>query len=466
MLFKRRELTGTGGDAADFSTTEHWIDLTMVIICILSAGLAAGLTIGLVSIDRNELRLLSINGTDAQKKQAQKILPLIKDHHWLLVTLFLFNATANEALPVFLTGLVPEYAAIVIAAFSVLVFGEIIPSSIFSGPNQLEIAAYLAPVVKVLLFLFYVIARPIGLLLDAWLGKHDEHGKAPFNAKDLYTLLNLSRADVVNRQHSNHQNSEGLSRAPSILHGDLATPFLDDDAVLIAQGALISSKKTVKSLTKPGYFSVDGDEVIDLDWLEKIGNTGYSRVCVTQKTRNNVNFVGYFVVKEILCNMKKYLAPILSKKSSIESPPGSPTFQVSHVKDLPIYPIYYFKEGDSILVALNQFQNGLSRIAAVTTDGYPTSPVLGYFSMEDVVEAIIQEEIQDEKDSRQNSKQIFNALSNPIFSDDKSYNSDQNQNQNGNTEATQTRSMNGISLTEVSWMQSFLPDTQNSQSKV
>jgi metal transporter CNNM len=105
-------MTGTSGGLANFSSTEHWIDLSMVLLCILSAGLAAGLTIGLISIDRNELRLMSINGTEIQKKQAAKILPLIKDHHWLLVTLFLFNATANEALPVFLTGLVPEYAAI------------------------------------------------------------------------------------------------------------------------------------------------------------------------------------------------------------------------------------------------------------------------------------------------------------------------------------------------------------------
>lgn len=314
-------------------------------------------------------------------------------------------------------------------------------------------------------------------MLDAWLGKHDEHGKAPFNAKDLYTLLNLSRAGVVNRQLSSaHQNSEGLSRAPSILHGDLATPFLDDDAVLIAQGALISSKKTVKYLTKQTYFSVDGDEVIDLDWLERIGQTGYSRICVTQRTRNNINFVGYFVVKEILGNIKKYLSPILANHSGTGSPPGSPIIQASHVKDLPIYPIYYFKESDSILVALNQFQHGLSRIAAVTTDGYPTSPVIGYFSMEDVVEAIIQEEIQDEKDSRQNSKQIFNALSNSLFSDDKTYQSNVSDtnfntendpnNNNSSVNGAQTRSTQGISLTEVSWMESFLPNSGGTQSKV
>jgi metal transporter CNNM len=107
----------TKNDFAEFSTTTHWIDLGMTLFCISCAALAAGLTIGLVSVDRNELRLMQINGTPEQKQQAAKILPLIKDHHWLLVTLFLFNAVANEALPIFLSGLVPEYLAIMYATF-------------------------------------------------------------------------------------------------------------------------------------------------------------------------------------------------------------------------------------------------------------------------------------------------------------------------------------------------------------
>ena len=102
----------TDSSFAQFSTTAHWIDLGMTVFCLCCAALAAGLTIGLVSIDRNELRLMQINGTPEQKQQAMKIVPLIKDHHWLLVTLFLFNAVANEALPIFLSGLVPEYLAI------------------------------------------------------------------------------------------------------------------------------------------------------------------------------------------------------------------------------------------------------------------------------------------------------------------------------------------------------------------
>lgn len=67
---------------ASFRDITDWIYVGMTVLCILCAGLAAGLTIGLVSIDRNELRLLMINGTEEQKMQAARILPVIKDHHW------------------------------------------------------------------------------------------------------------------------------------------------------------------------------------------------------------------------------------------------------------------------------------------------------------------------------------------------------------------------------------------------
>jgi CBS domain containing-hemolysin-like protein len=296
----------------------------------------------------------------------------------------------------------------------------------------LQIAAALAPVVKFLMAIFYVVARPIGLLLDAWLGTHDEHGKAPFNAKDLYTLLNLSRAGVVNTSHTHTEHNERLSRAPSILSGELSTPFLDDDAVLIAQGALISSKKTVRSIAKQSYQSVHGDDKITLEWLEDIGQTGFSRICVTQPTSatsapaTTGAFIGYFVVKEILCHLKRYLS--------------SPCT----VKDLPIYPIYYFKESDSVLVALNQFQHGHSRIAAVTRDGYPTSQILGYFSMEDVVEAIIQEEISDEKDSKQHSKALHHAARSPFHPPERAG--------AGAGQDADRSTLAGISLKEVSWV--------------
>jgi CBS domain containing-hemolysin-like protein len=66
---------------------------------------------------------------------ANRLLPLIRiePHHQLLVTLLLLNSVANEALPLFLDKLVPQWAAILISVSAVLFVGEIIPAAIFTG---------------------------------------------------------------------------------------------------------------------------------------------------------------------------------------------------------------------------------------------------------------------------------------------------------------------------------------------
>ncbi len=55
------------------------------------------------------------------------MLPVLKDHHWLLVTLLLMNAIAMEALPIFLDAIVPSAYAILISVCAVLIVGEVIP---------------------------------------------------------------------------------------------------------------------------------------------------------------------------------------------------------------------------------------------------------------------------------------------------------------------------------------------------
>lgn len=60
---------------------------------------------------------------------------MIDHHHWMLVTLLLCNAAALESLPLFLDKMVPEIIAIVLSVTFVLIFGEIIPMSICTGPN-------------------------------------------------------------------------------------------------------------------------------------------------------------------------------------------------------------------------------------------------------------------------------------------------------------------------------------------
>ena len=135
-------------------------------------GLASGLTMGLLSLDITKLEIKLILGTNHEKEAINLILPLIKRHHLLLVTLLLFNAISNETLPIFLGEIVPNYIAILLSVSLVLIFGEIIPSALFTGSMQLQTTCYFITFVQFLICLFYPISYPISLLLDYWFGNH------------------------------------------------------------------------------------------------------------------------------------------------------------------------------------------------------------------------------------------------------------------------------------------------------
>lgn len=64
--------------------------------------------------------------------------------------------------------------AIILSVTFVLVFGEIIPSAIFTGANQLRFAAALTPLVWTCMILFFPIAYPIAKLLDIMLGQEED----------------------------------------------------------------------------------------------------------------------------------------------------------------------------------------------------------------------------------------------------------------------------------------------------
>ena len=138
-----RALEGESSNSPQFAQ-----DLILVIICVVCCAFASGLTIGINSFDYTEMLIKARSGTDDQKRYAERILPVLKNHHLLLVSLLLWNALAAEALPIFLDALVPaQWVAIVVSVTLVLFVGEIIPAAILTGPRQLQIAYYLVPVV-------------------------------------------------------------------------------------------------------------------------------------------------------------------------------------------------------------------------------------------------------------------------------------------------------------------------------
>jgi metal transporter CNNM len=246
--YLRRMSTDTGGGAAEQSNDGGTFGLSviMTIVCLICAGLASGLTQGLLSLDITEMTIKSRKGTAEEKQHAQKVLPIIKRHHLLLVTLMLWNASAAEALPVFLNNLVPEWAAIVISVTLVLFVGEIIPAAVLTGPKQLKISASLIPLVYCVTVVFFIIAYPISLVLDHVLG-HDE-GVTVYNRMEISEMVNIQKEEGASLHKEEVAIIDGALRYPEMLVRDVMTP--------VAKVFMISAKERLNYKVRQN--TVDG----------------------------------------------------------------------------------------------------------------------------------------------------------------------------------------------------------------
>ncbi|XP_042981801.1 DUF21 domain-containing protein At2g14520-like isoform X1 [Carya illinoinensis] len=293
-----------------------FINIVIIFLLVLFAGLMSGLTLGLMSMSLVDLEVLAKSGTPKDRQHATKILPVVRKQHLLLCTLLICNAAAMEALPIFLDGLITAWGAILISVTLILLFGEIIPQSVCSR-HGLAIGAAVAPFVRVLVWICYPIAFPISKLLDAMLG----HGHvALFRRAELKTLVNL------------HGNEAGKG-------GELT----HDETTIIA-GALELSEKTASDAMTPisETFAVDINGKLDRELMNLILEKGHSRVPVYYEQSTNI--IGLILVKNLLAMHPEDEVPV--KSVTIRRIPRVP-------ETLPLYDI------------LNEFQKGHSHMAVV-----------------------------------------------------------------------------------------------------
>ena len=217
----------------------------LTILSVICSALASGLTQGFLSINPLEMSVKNRGGTEEEKKQAARILPIISRHHVLLVTIMLFNALANEALPLFLDQLVPSWMAIILSVSLVLIVGEVIPSAIFTGPHQLIIASTLTPFVWMLIVIFSPIVYPIAYVLDKMLGR--EFGLPVFNRNEIYTMVQI-------------QQEEGFRRGLSADEHDV----VQEDEVTLIGGVFNLRNASVDEVMTKEIFSLSINEKLNL----------------------------------------------------------------------------------------------------------------------------------------------------------------------------------------------------------
>jgi metal transporter CNNM len=390
-------------------TSTYMFHVFCTVGCILFAALAAGLTMGMVSLEPFDMKILmEANEADClseverdelrkEKEYAESLYPLVSRHHLLLVTLLLMNSIANEALPLFLNEIVSPVMAVILSVTAVLIFGEILPSAIFTGPNQLAIGASLAPLVWFFIYCFWIISYPISLLLDRMLG--EEH-KGRYNKAEFRALINLHNEatdeDISAEALADEENQlvtvGGLAGVRAELGAKqiLNRSGIAKQELRIMTGALELHRLKVKDIMLPldEVYMLSTDTKLDSETLSSILQAGHSRVPVYQNHPHNIR--GMLLIKRLI---------VLNPEEKRE------------VGSLPLLEPLVVGTECSLLDLLYMFSAGKSHLAIICSDPERVTEALrngfqipvsvhmaGICTLEDVIERLIKHDIHDESD--------------------------------------------------------------------
>ena len=142
--------------------TLTWVGIAL---CISQSAMFSGLNLAFFGVSRLQLELEA--DTDPR---AARVLKMREDSNFLLATILWGNVGVNVLLTLLSGSLLVGVSAFLFSTVVITFLGEILPQAYFSR-NPIKMASLLSPILRAYQFLFYVVAKPSGLVLDAWLGK-------------------------------------------------------------------------------------------------------------------------------------------------------------------------------------------------------------------------------------------------------------------------------------------------------
>jgi metal transporter CNNM len=381
---------------------KYWFFMFMVAFLTLFAGMMSGLTVGYLSVDKLTMELREKTGTQMEKEYSKIILPVLSNHHWLLCTLLLMNSFAMEALPVFLDRVFSRLTAVIISVTLLLIFGEVIPQALCTGPRQIQIAAMAAPMTRFLMIVSWPITYWLGKCLDIILG---EQGKTRYQNQDLKALVEMHTYEAIKKI------SEEEEKNPYIAKEDIPKPsntmgLSPEEANLMISALEIRDKKVVETMISfDKVYSIKHEEPINRKKILEILDKGFSRIPVFRND-DKTDLIGILRIKQLISvdfNQNRSLKElgIRLKLPLVISPKMT-------LIDL----LREFRKGKSHMafiteqVELLQSKLGLNRNNSVqfnlryneTFSESKKIKVLGIITLEDVIEQIFNLEIMDEED--------------------------------------------------------------------
>lgn len=165
------------------------VHIILLVVLLILSGLFSGLNLGLMALDRTELKIIENCGSEKEKKHARLISPIRKLGNYLLCSLLLGNVLVNSTLTILLDLLTSGLVAIIGSTFGIVIFGEIIPQAICSR-HGLAVGARTVWITKFFMLVTFPLSFPISKILDLILG--EEIGNV-YNRERLVELIRVTK---------------------------------------------------------------------------------------------------------------------------------------------------------------------------------------------------------------------------------------------------------------------------------
>lgn len=330
-------------------------DCILIVLLLFLSAVTSGLNLGLMSLDMNELAVISSCGDQRERSYARTIAPLRRRGNFLLCSLLLGNVMVNSTLTVILEDMTSGLIAVIGSTLAIVILGEIVPQAMCAR-HGLAIGAKTIYMTYAFMLLTFPLSYPISCLLDFVLG--EEKG----NVYDRERLMEFIK---ITGHHTQ----------------------LEADEVAIISGALKLKKiKVDQIMTRiEDVFMLPIDCQLNRETIRRIIEKGYSRIPVYEYG-----------------DRKQIVALILAKDLALLDPDDH-----TPIASMLMYckhPLIFIEDDATLDVALNEFKTGKSHMAVVRqiyddgeTDKYYEA--IGVVTLEDVIEEVLQVEINDETDT-------------------------------------------------------------------
>lgn len=323
--------------------------VVFVLICVLLLSLVAlwvSFAGALVLTSRYELKKRAQSGD----KQAKIIYSLTAQGREVLVACLLGSLLATTLLTIVLKAHMWGILAAVLAALSVVVFGIILPF-VYGGNLSFGLNAKLAPVASKILLILRPIARPLGNMIDARLGR----------ASILYSKEQLLR--II----------DDHTKSP---YGDIST-----DEALLARHSLQFGEIKISEVMVPrkvvDTVSVE-DEVVPL-FMDELHKSGHSRFPVYDPKQDDT-IVGTLYLRNLVGE---------KKSGTVKKLMSSKVFFVHEELDLNHALNGFIKTKHHLFIVVNNFEE-----------------FVGIITIEDVLEQLLGRQIVDEFDAYENLREV------------------------------------------------------------